>query len=219
MTVTKLFCIVAITLLVVSGLWAATPPDYKGTPFQDAQHKSGPQVIPGRLQCALYDLGGEAVAYHDTEAINKGSGELNHTKGHCEAGVPESICYFREKEGADISYTKNQADFNHPNFFVPPKMQLYLGWTNDGEWVNYTVNVKKAGTYQIVALYGKLPTTLKFDVNHKPAGECKLPLDTGDWHIWNKAACGQITFPEAGVQLLTLHYNLGNNLAYFDFEL
>jgi hypothetical protein len=37
------------------------------------------------------------------------------------------------------------------------------------------------------------------------------------WHTWNKAACGEITFPQAGLQLLTLHYKSGNNFAYFDF--
>jgi len=208
----------AAALILIFCLRAAPPADYKGKPFKDAEHKSGLQVIPGRLQCALYDLGGEGVAYHDTDVINHGSGELNHQPNHCEPGVPASICYFRENEGADISYTKNLADFNHPNFFVPLKMQLYLGWEADGEWTNYTVDVKKAGTYQIVALYSKAANTVKFSVNHKPAGECKLPLDTGDFHIWNKAACGQISFPEKGIQLLTLYYNTGNNLAYFDFE-
>jgi hypothetical protein len=37
-------------------------------------------------------------------------------------------------------------------------------------------------------------------------------------HIWNKAVVGTITFGEAGVQLLTLHYNKGNNFAWFEFE-
>jgi len=29
--------------------------------------------------------------------------------------------------------------------------------------------------------------------------------------------CGQITFPSAGLQILTLHDSSGNNLAYFEF--
>jgi outer membrane protein assembly factor BamB len=37
-------------------------------------------------------------------------------------------------------------------------------------------------------------------------------------HKWNKAEVGTITFPEAGLQLLTLHYPKGNNFAYFQFE-
>ena len=198
---------------------ATLPSGYKGKPFTDERHPSGPQIIPGTVQCALYDLGGEGVAYHDTDAINKGSGELNRQANHCRPGTPEYFCYFREKEGVDISYTKDFADFNHPNLVVPEKDQLYIGWEADGEWVNYTVNVKQAGTYSINAMYGNAANTVTFSVNNKPAGQCKLPVDTGSFHNWNKAVnCGQIVFPKAGPQLLTLHYNAGNNLAYFEFS-
>ena len=198
---------------------ADLPSGYKGKPFTDERHQSGPQMIPGTVQCALYDLGGEGVAYHDTDAINKGSGELNRQTGHCRPGTPEYFCYFREKEGVDISYTKDFADFNHPNLVTPENNQLYIGWEADGEWVNYTVHVKQAGTYSINAMYGNAANTVTFSVNNKPAGQCKLPVDTGSFHIWNKAMnCGEITFPNAGPQLLTLHYNAGNNLAYFEFS-
>lgn len=209
---------IAALLLAAACLYAGLPSGYKGKPFRDEQHRSGPQVIPGTVQCALYDLGGEGVAYHDTDIINKGSGELNHKANHCRPGTPEYICYFREKEGVDLSYTKDFADFNHPNLVNPEKNQLYLGWEADGEWVNYTVRVRKAGTYSINAMYANAANTLKFSVNGQPAGECKLPLDTGSMHKWNKAInCGQVAFPQAGLQLLTLHYNTGNNLAYFEF--
>jgi hypothetical protein len=207
------------------GLVLAMPPAYKGKPFRDEHHHGGPQVIPGTVQCALYDLGGEGVAYHDTDPINHGSGELNHTsfmeKGvltkHCRPGTPEYICYFREKEGVDISYTKDFADFNHPNLFDPPKDQLYVGWEEDGEWANYTVRVKQAGTYKVIALYGKAANIIKFDIDNKPASECKLPLDTGSPHKWNKAEIGIIAFAKTGLQLLTVHYAKENNLAYFEF--
>ena len=55
---------------------------------------------------------------------------------------------------------------------------------------------------------------IRFSITNKPASECKLPLATGSMHIWNKAEIGTITFPEAGLQLLTFHYNKGNNFAY-----
>jgi hypothetical protein len=202
--------------LLYPALWAglaaaAAPPGYQGRPYTSAQ------AIPGRVECALYDRGGEGIAYHDVDAVNHGSGELNYQPGHCEAGVPAAICHFRENEGVDISYTKQMADFAHPNFYSPDKRQLYIGWEVDGEWTNYTVDVKAAGKYKIVALYSKAANTVKFSLNGQPAAECRLPMDTGDWHIWNKAACGEIEFPAQGTQLLTLHYNTGNNLAYFDF--
>ena len=217
-----------IGALTCVGFALAQPPGYKGKAFQDEFHKSGPQVIPGTLQCALYGLGGEGVA----DEVNQRA-KLNHTEfirggvngvltKHCRPGTPEYICYFRESEGVDISYTKDFADFSHspksPNLVAPMTNQLYLGGTEIGEWCNYTVNVKKAGTYSITALYSNEPKTINFSVDNKPASECKLPMATGSWHIWNKAEIGTITFREAGLHLLTLHYNSGNNFAYFDFE-
>jgi hypothetical protein len=68
-----------IGALTCVGFALAQPPGYKGKAFQDEFHKSGPQVIPGTLQCALYGLGGEGVAYHDSDEVNQGA-KLNHTE-------------------------------------------------------------------------------------------------------------------------------------------
>ncbi len=208
------FAACSLACLIMAG---NLPPGYQGKPFQDEQHQSGPQVIPGILQCALYDLGGEGVAYHDTDAINHGSGELNHKSDHCRLGTPPYICYFREKEGVDISYVKTFADLNHENFATPELNQFYLGWEENGEWTNYTVDVKTPGKYKVVVLYSNAANTIHFSLNGKPAGEYKLPLDTGSPHKWNKAEIGTMVFPKKGLQLLTLYYNTGNNLAYFEF--
>jgi len=53
-------------------------------------------------------LGGEGIAYHDADAINHGSGELNYKPEQCEAGVPAYVCHFRENEGVDISYVEEK---------------------------------------------------------------------------------------------------------------
>lgn len=198
---------------------AALPPDYSGKPFQDSVYTNGPQVIPGRIECAFYDLGGEGVAYHDTDAANHGSGELNLKLDHHRPHATPYIWGFRASEGVDISYTKDFADFNHTNFVAPATNQLYIGWTADAEWCNYTIDVKKAGKYKIIGLYGNAPNVVKFSINRQPSSECKMPLATSSMHIWNKAEIGTIAFGEPGLHLLTFHYNKGNNFAYFDFEL
>jgi hypothetical protein len=215
---------IGFTLVALAGLSlntstnAALPADYTGKPFHDEVYTNGAQAVPGRVECAYYDLGGEGVTYHDTDPINHGSGELNLKPEHHRPHANSYIWGFRAGEGMDISYTKDFADFNHTNFVSPATNQLYIGWTADGEWCNYTVDVKKAGTYRILALYGNAANPVKFAINHQPACECKLPLATGSMHTWNKAEVGTITFPEAGLQLLTFFYNKGNNFAYFDFE-
>jgi len=196
------------------------PLDYRGKPFVDAIHTAGPQVIPGKLECALFDMGGEGVAYHDFETENKGNGGLNLQPNHQRPHATPYDWEFRKNEGADVSYTKDFADFNHNrNYYVPPVNQFYIGWTEDNEWLNYTVEVKVAGTYKIDALYANNDATITFDVDSKPSSTCKLPLKTVDFHSWNKAEIGTITFTEPGLHLLTFHYNKGNNFAWFEFTL
>ena len=46
-----------------------------------------------------------------------------------------------------------------------------------------------------------------------------LPENTGNWHYWTQATVGEIIFSKEGLNLLTLKYNKGANLAFFDFLL
>lgn len=197
---------------------AQIPADYKGKPFADAYHKSGIPTLPGILQCALYDLGGEGIAYHDTDALNNGSGKLNLEPGHQRAHAGDYLWHFRREEGVDLSFVKDWADLNHTNQVSPHINQLYIGWTENDEWCNYTVKVSQPGTYRIRALYSFQTNTVRFDLNGKPASVCKLPTATPGYHHWNYAPIGTIVFPTAGTQLLTFHYGKGNNFAYFEFE-
>jgi hypothetical protein len=197
---------------------AVLPADYTGKPFGDSIYKAGPQTIPGRIQCAYFDFGGEGVAYH-SDGTNHGSGELNLKPDHHRPHATPYVWTFRSNETVSVSYAKDFADFNHKNPvpFSPDTNQFYIGWTKDGQWVNYTVDVKTAGTYKIVALYSGQQTGFSFLINHKPVSGCKIPMATEGFHTWNKAEVGTIVFPETGPQLLTFQYNHGNNFAYFDF--
>jgi hypothetical protein len=215
--------LMAIMFFLFTGIAVSQiPAGYKGKPFADKFHTKGPQVIPGIVELSLYDLGGEGIAYHDTDTINNGSGKLNYEQKCPSSGgkTPgDYICHFRENESVDISYTKDIVDFSHPNAYEPPVDQLYLGWQADGEWTNYTVNVRFAGKYRITALYGREDNKSSLWLNNVKAAELVLPKSTGDWHSWNKAVVGYITFTKEGLNLLTLHYNTGSNLAYLEFEL
>jgi hypothetical protein len=135
---------VAASIAITAGYGFGTEHrhNYKGTPFHDARHRKGAQKIPGRVECAYYDLGGEGVAYHDADSENKGSGGLNPADG-------TYLNQFRMDEGVDISYTKfhDQIDNSAYNVVQPPENQLYVGWTEPGEWFNITVRVAYAGLY------------------------------------------------------------------------
>jgi hypothetical protein len=81
-----------------------------GKPWQNK-----PQPIPGKIECEYYDLGGEGIAYHDSDSINNGSGKLNPANG-------SYLNEFRMNEGVDISYTKSHDIDNNPYSKVFPKM-------------------------------------------------------------------------------------------------
>ncbi len=164
---------------------------YQGKPFHDSRYNSGAQTIPGRLQCEYYDLGGEGIAYHDSDSINSGSGRLNPADG-------SYLHEFRINEAVDISYTKFQnppIDNTPYNFAEQQKNQLYVGWTKPGEWTKYTVNVKAAGTYQLGIMFtsnkkGKISLAVNdLDVT----GPLSIPstfvaadsVPWRQWHHWN----------------------------------
>lgn len=200
---------------------AQIPVEYRGKAFfDDTLSFKGPQVIPGRIELAYYDFGGEGVAYHDSTAANDGS-ILNYKcfdyGCHWRPGITYHIAFFRENEGVDISYTKDWADYKKPNVVEPMVNQLYIGWEAKGEWTNYTVDVKVPGKYKIITVYANKDNKSELWLNNKFAAKLFLPKNTGYYHQWDQATVGEIEFPTTGLQLLTLKYNTGPNLAYLDF--
>ena len=199
--------------------------NYKGTPYQDSRYQGGAQKIPGRVECAYYDRGGEGVAYHDADAKNNGSGGLNPADG-------TYLNQFRMDEGVDISYTKfhDQIDNSPYDVVTPPENQLYVGWTEPGEWFNLTVQVAHAGVYSADFLYtSNRGGTISMDVNGKDVtGPVAIvstfnasdPVAWRQWHHWNVAPGLIRVRLLSGKSVLTVHIlTEGNmNLAYFDFR-
>jgi hypothetical protein len=198
---------------------------YRGTVYQDSRHKGAAQKIPGRVECAYYDSGGEGVAYHDADAQNKGSGALNPADG-------TYLNEFRKNEGVDISYTKfhDQIDDSPYDMVQPPENQLYVGWTEPGEWFNVSVQVARAGDYVADLLYtSNRGGTISLDVNGKPATppltiqstfNAADPIAWRQWHHWNLASQFVRLHLSEGTNILTIHIlSQGNmNLAYLDFR-
>jgi hypothetical protein len=200
---------------------------YKGTPYHDAQVSGGPQKIPGIVHCAYYDLGGEGVAYHDSDAKNNGSGVLNPANG-------TYLNEFRMGEGVDTSYTKFKLDppidDNAFDKVVPPANLLYVGWTQPGEWFNVTVSVAESGEYTADLLFtSNRGGAISFDVNGTPATGLLAITPTYDpadpvawrqWHHWNIVR-NLLKLPlSAGLNVLTIHIVTEGqmNLATLDFR-
>jgi len=206
----SLFLILTIGLLLI-GIQTFSKEKYKGKPFADSKYKGGAQTIPGKLQCEYYDLGGEGIAFHDDDSINSGSGRLNPADG-------SYLNEFRIHEPVDISYTKfrDPAIDNSPyNFAEPEKDQLYVGWTKPGEWIKYTVNVEKTGTYQLGIMFtSNKDGKISISVNDQDATDPLLIPSTfvaadsvawRQWHHWNYLdQIGRINLKK-GLQTITIH--------------
>lgn len=216
-----------IVLSAASAAWSKSDflQHYKGTPYHDVRYHDGPQKIPGRVECAYYDLGGEGVAYHDVDAKNNGSGALNPADG-------TYLNQFRMDEGVDISYTKfhDQIDNSPYDLVQPLENQLYVGWTEPGEWFNLTVEVAQAGMYSAALLFtSNRGGTISIDVNGESATpplnipstfDAADPIAWRQWHHWNVVPeLAKLKLP-AGKSVLTVHIlTEGNmNLAYFEFK-
>ena len=203
---------------------AEVPKEYRGTPFHDSKYNGAPQRIPGRVMCAFYDVGGEGIAYHDSDPENHGSGHLNPLDG-------TYLNEFRKDDGVDTSYTKDREniDKNPFNRVQPPDGLLYVGWTEPGEWFNLTVDVAEAGTYVLGILYtSNRGATIALDLNFRPLAPAIQISSTFDpaetipwrnWHHWNLSQPAEVALP-AGRSVLTVRIvEKGNvNLAYFDFR-
>ncbi len=200
---------------------------YKGTPYEDGRYHGGAQKIPGVVRCAYYDRGGSGVAYHDADAKNHGSGELNPANG-------TYLNEFRMGEGVDTSYTKfkrdPQIDDNPFEQVQPPANMLYVGWTEPGEWFNLTVEVAEAGDYTADLLYtSNRGGTISLDINGEAAtGPLTIastfnasdPLAWRQWHHWSIAPGIAKVRLQAGKSVLTVRIlTEGNmNLATFAFR-
>jgi len=226
--ITVPFCFLAALMLSATASSQSFLSRYGGVPFHDNVYHGGPQKIPGRLLCAYYDLGGEGIAYHDSDPQNHGSGELNPADG-------TYLNEFRVHEGVDISYTKfhrqpTPIDDSPFDKVVPPADLFYVGWTEPGEWFNITVDVAHAGTYLADFLYtSNRGGTISIDLNGKEAtAPLQVPttFDSADtvawrqWHHWNVAPQFFKLPLSKGKNVLTVHILTGGNmnLACFDFR-
>ena len=225
----SLICLgsLALSLIIIIGCNSNPLGSYSGTPYEDSVYKGGAQIVPGKLQCEFYDQGGEGIAFHDSDSINSGSGGLNKADG-------SYLHEFRIQKAVDISYTKFQdppIDNTPYNFVEQEKDQLYVGWTDPGEWTKYTIQVEKEGTYDLGLMYtANQDGKISFSVNDLDVtGPIEVPStfvaeDTvafRQWHHWNyidKLARVQL---KKGIQTFTIHtVEIGSmNYEFVNFKL
>jgi chitinase len=96
-----------------------------------------------------------------------------------------------------------------------------VGWTTDGEWLNYTVNVTVGGTYNIALRSASLNTAgaVQFYLDNVAAtSTINLPI-TGGYQTWQTTNATTTLALTPGLHTIKLNITTsGFNLNYMDFQ-
>jgi hypothetical protein len=158
---------------------------YKGGGYQGGSGGSGspapsptpflgtPFAVGSPIKAVAYDDGGEGVAYHDTDAADIGDNSKYRTGG------------------VDIGWTNTEGG------------TAYVGWTHAGEWMDYTVNVSSAGTYNILSRVAAAMSGGAFHIEidgKNVTGSLSVP-NTGSWTTYTTLTSSGINLT-AGTHIL-----------------
>ena len=153
-------------------------------------------AVPGTVQAANYDTGGQGVAYNVTSA----NGTANSYRS----------------DGVDLETTADTQDTTAAGGAYD------MGWTTPGQWFNYTVNVATAGTYSVAfrvsSPYGITDALhIANSSGTNLTGAVAVP-NTGGYETWTTVDAS-VTLP-AGQQTLTVDQDSnGWNFHYMAFTL
>jgi hypothetical protein len=157
-----------------------------GAASQSPYNRSDPWPIPGTIQAEDYDTGGEGVAYHDTSDGNDGTNPYR-------------------RDDVDIASSPDE-DTDTP----------IIGWTADGEWLEYTVDAESKGTYDLtfrVASDNSNGATIHVESDGTDVtGPVEIP-NTGGWHSWTTVTAEDVSL-DAGTQVLRVYVDEGG----FNFD-
>lgn len=190
-----------VGLALVISISAALPQDIKSRPWNGER-----QIIPGKITAALYDEGGEGVAFHNPAAKNNGSEGIGLARnGRYEVGI--SIT----RPGID-KFTDGTA---------LPFDKYYVGWIVPGEWLNYCVEVTTTGTYQInlLASSARAEAAISLSVNGVEKTGTIFLETTGHVHTWRLFTNIAEIELEKGPHVLTLKFVKEGlmNVQYLEF--
>lgn len=148
--------------------------------------------VPGRIELEDYDLGGEGLAFHEANA-NGNQGDGDYRNDE----VDIEIC------------TDTDGGYN-------------IGYALAGEWLEYTLDVQQAGTYDLelrVACNGT-GRSISLTMDGAELAEDVAIPNTSGWQNWQTITVSDL-YLEAGEQILRLTIGATDyvNLNYIEFKL
>jgi hypothetical protein len=108
---------------------------------------------------------------------------------------PENQGNHYRKDGIDIKASK------------PSGNGAVVGFTQNGEWMEYTVNVQKAGDYRLSLAYAtpEAGRRVRLTWNGKPLGEAITFVPTASWDDLKTVSASTVSLPQGdGVLRVTV---------------
>jgi hypothetical protein len=196
---------------------AAVPADYKGTPY-----KGIAATLPGRIDFENFDEGGQDVAWRvDDSTANFGVGGCAANNYRADLPHPQ-LCLTNNATEVDLFSAGPMQGGKYPSADMP--QSIYIGYTHAVDWVKLTVNVTKAGTYQLSSTWASEPSgadAIHFQLSFNDAmkADVKLP-GTGGYHNWVAAPNFASVELEEGLQVLQFaSKSMHLNYDYLQFSL
>lgn len=148
-----------------------------------------------------YDFGRAGVAYSDKVDANYHLTNNNYTAWN--------TGYAYRNDGVDI---ENCSDAVSNGFHV--------GWVEDGEWMQYTIQSAEAMTYNVLLRYASQSATARvyIEINGKRASKTVSLSPSGGWSVWKTAAITNVIVPVGTVKMKIVFETGGANFNYFQFK-
>ncbi|MAE85597.1 MAG: glycoside hydrolase family 5 [Flammeovirgaceae bacterium] len=149
-----------------------------------------------------YDLGKSEFAYSDTEVTN--------TTGNA-GGQAWNLGYAYRNDGVDIEETQDDSEFSNG---------YNVGWTEDGEWMLYTVKVDSSAAYDLTIRYaGQSGGFAHLEIDGiNVTGPIELTA-TGGYQVWGDKVIEKVPLNKGDHKIKFVIEKGGSNLSYFGFFL
>ncbi len=183
----------------------AASPEYLGKPCHGEA-----EPIPGIIQAEEYDVapgGVDGITFH----------YAGQARNATLRATSDAIALARFGNG----HVTIKGEPENPD-------QVYVGWTEDGQWMKYSVRVKETGTYRLGGHFAAAETNATFSVTFTPdikTGPITLPTTAGYqpgvevYHVWETLDhLADIRLP-AGDYVMTIQFEKagGMNMDYLSF--
>jgi hypothetical protein len=148
-----------------------------------------------------YDLGRAGYAYSDSLDADYHLSNNNYTAwnngwAYRSDGVDIDVCFDATTNGYSI------------------------GWIENGDWTQYTIQSTEAMTYNVMLRYASESRSAKVyvEVNGKRASKSVTLAPTGSWTSWRTGAITNVIIPAGSVKVKVVFEEGGANFNYFQFR-